>query len=495
MEAIATVLHAGRQALLLLPEIGLAPQNLERLEHRFHCPIAVIHSGRTDRERLDAWLAARSGAAPLTIGTRSALWTPLKKPGLILVDEEHDLSFKQQDGFRYFARDVAVMRGKIEPVPVVLGSATPSLESLFNVREKRYRHFQLSTRAGKAQLPAMEILDLRPCRMRGAIAEPLVQIIDQTLQRGKQVLLFLGRRGYSPVLLCHQCGFRELCRKCDVAMTFHRYPEPHALRCHRCGWCRKPQAACPQCKGRFVNVGHGTQRIEETLQKLFPQTRIIRFDRDQTRRKGQLHTLLAEAHALPSCILVGTQMIAKGHHLKNLELVGILDLDRGLYSHSFRGMEIMAQQIIQVAGRAGRDGAGRVVLQTHHPHHPVLKTLLRDGYGGFARIALQERAAAALPPCTRMALLQAESRKPGIAHQFLATAAQRLPENIALRCFGPFPSIIEKRAGLLREQLVLTAPRDGTPQRALRCWLPKIDTIPRINVVRWFLAVYPMESC
>lgn len=494
MELIARTMREGRQSMLLLPEIGLAPQNLERLRQRLQCRIAVIHSGRSDKQRLDAWLAARAGLAPLVVGTRSALWTPLKRPGLIVVDEEHDSSFKQQDGFRYMARDVAVMRAKMEGTPIVLGSATPSLESIFNAQGKRYVHLELPRRAGQAKLPAMEVIELQNCRMHGAISEPLLQIMRETLGRGKKALLFIGRRGYSPILLCHSCGSRELCPKCDRAMTLHKYPAPATMRCHLCGRVALPPDKCGQCDGRLVDVGHGTQRIEESLGRLFPETSILRFDSDRTRRKGALPELLRQAHSDNPCIMVGTQMIAKGHHLSDLALVGILDIDRALYSHNFRSMEIAAQQVIQVAGRAGRgDGAGRVVLQTHHPGHQFVQRLLRHGYSGFARDALRERRQTGLPPFTRMALLQAESRKAEAAHDFLRAALRLAPRQDGISHFGPFPAVIQKRAGMSREQVVITAPRTGALQRALRDWLPRIDAAKRNHVSRWFVDVDPLE--
>ncbi len=496
MEAIAKALRCGRQALLLLPEIGLTPQNMKRLQQRFQCPIAIIHSGRTDKQKLEAWQAARNGTVPLVVGTRSALWTPLCQPGLIVVDEEHDSSFKQQEGFRYSARDVAVMRAKIENVPVLLGSATPSLESLLNSKRNRYVHLQLPKRAGQAKPPIMEIVDLRHCRMRGAIAEPLVQAMRETIQKQKQVLLFLGRRGYSPVLLCHSCGYRKTCSHCDNSMTLHRYPAPAIMRCHRCGRTSTPEKTCPKCDTAMVNAGHGTQRIEETLRSLFPETRILRFDRDRTRRKGELQLLLEQAHSPGPCIMVGTQMVTKGHHLVNLELVGILDVDRALHSHGFRSMEVAAQYIIQVAGRTGRsDTDGRVMLQTHYPGHPFLKMLINHGYPGFAKATLKERSDAQLPPFARMALLQAESKKVGVAHDFLQAAAKLIPAHMGLNHFGPFPAVIEKRAGFIREQIILTASRTGILQQVLRNWLLEIDTIPHSGVLRWFLDVDPLESC
>ena len=496
MELIAKAMQEGKQSLLLLPEIGLTPQNLERLRQRFQCPVAVIHSGRTRKQRLEAWLAARAGLVPLVVGTRSALWTPLDKPGLIVVDEEHDHSFKQQDGFRYMARDVAVMRARIEKIPIVLGSATPSLESLFNAHHKRYTHLKLSQRAGSAKLPTMRVMDIRNCRMHGAISEPLVQTMRATIERKRQVLLFLGRRGYSPILLCHLCGSRENCDGCDRAMTLHRYPAPAIMRCHLCGRTAPPPTKCGKCEAPMITVGHGTQRIEETLKALFPDTTVLRFDRDQTRRKGEMQNLLQQAHCNDSCIMVGTQMIAKGHHLPKLELVGIIDIDRALYSHNFRGMEIAAQQIIQVAGRAGRgDNAGQVILQTHHPEHPFIGTLISDGYSKFASNALAEREQVAMPPFTRMALLQAESKKTGAAHSFLQTAMKLMPEQKEVNCFGPMPVIVEKRAGFLREHIVITAPRTGILQKLLGKWIPQIATIKRGSGIRWFIDIDPLENC
>ena len=497
LRAIEHALSAGLQALLLLPEIGLTPQNLEQLRQRFSCTIAVIHSRRTRAERLRDWNQARTGQAALVVGMRSAVWTPLARPGLIVVDEEHDSSFKQQtDNFRYSARDVAVMRAKMEDVPLVLGSATPSFESLFNVERKRYRHVLLPHRIGQAELPTTRIVDMRQQRMHGALSADLILEMRRALDASSQVLLFLGRRGYSPVLLCHHCGYQEHCLQCDAHMTFHTNPDQ--LRCHHCQASRTPPNACEKCGDRrFIRLGYGTQRIEESLRVLFPDHDITRVDSDQTKRRGALESLINKVHKQQPGILVGTQMLAKGHDIKNISLIGIVDLDRGLYSQNFRSLEMMAQQIVQVAGRAGRSRQkSQVLLQTHYPDHPTLQILLAKGYAEFARLAMSERRITEMPPYARMALLQAEGKKPQTAGDFFQEALDQQPNAASdcVRVLGPYPASMTKRSGYYREQLILLSREDGRLQTFLQKWLPRLDKIPRHHSLRWFVDIDPLEA-
>lgn len=391
LQLIEPLLTARQQVLVLVPEIGLTPQLVERFQRRFGVTIAVLHSGLNDTQRLHAWQQAARGTAQLIVGTRSAIYTPLVRPGLIIVDEEHDASLKQQDGFRYSARDLAVWRARQLNIPVLLGSATPSLESLFNVQQERYRHLHLPERAGAAAAPAMRLLDLRNQAMRELLSKPLMDAMDWHLERGGQILLFLNRRGFAPVLLCHACGWVAECARCDARMTLHKHSS--TLRCHHCGSQRRIDVICPTCESsKLIGIGEGTERIEQVLQERFPDHRVLRIDRDTTRRKGQLDDALSDARNGRARILLGTQMLAKGHHFPAVTLAAILDADQGLFSADFRAGERMAQLIIQVAGRAGRaDKPGEVVIQTHHPEHPLLCQLVEQGYAAFAEAALQER--------------------------------------------------------------------------------------------------------
>ncbi len=495
LQAIAPLLAAGRQVLVLVPEIGLTPQLVERFSERFAADIAVLHSGLNDRERLDAWRAAASGRAGIVIGTRSAIFTPLARPGLIIVDEEHDASLKQQDGFRYSARDLAVWRARQQQVPVVLGSATPSLESLHNVHTGRYRRLHLPERAGAAAAPALQVLDLRGQPMRSLLSAALVESMRRHLDAGGQVLLFLNRRGYAPVLLCHACGWIAECRRCDARMTLHRHSGE--LRCHHCGSQRRAETACPDCgNGDLLAVGEGTERIEAALREQFPDQPVLRIDRDTTRRKGSLESALADARSGSARILLGTQMLAKGHHFPGVTLAAILDADQGLFSADFRASERMAQLIVQVAGRAGRaDRPGEVVIQTHHPEHPLLHRLVSGGYPAFAEAALREREQALLPPFASLALLRAEATRADHPRDFLHRARE-LAEPLCgerIQLWGPVAAPMERRAGRYRSQLMLQAERRGDLQGLLRRWIPRLEGEKAARRVRWSIDVDPMD--
>lgn len=495
LQAIAQVLAAGRQVLVLVPEIGLTPQLLERFRRRFPLPIALLHSGLNDTERLCAWAMAREGRAPIVIGTRSAVFAPLPNPGLIIVDEEHDPSFKQQDGFRYSGRDAAVVRAQRHHIPIVLGTATPSLESLHNALQGRYRHLALPERAGSAVHPAIHLLDVRQQRMEEGISEPLQKTMQRHLDAGGQVLLFLNRRGYAPTLLCHDCGWVSHCQRCDAHMTY--YARSGRLRCHHCGAERPVPPQCPDCGSLDLRpVGQGTERIEQTLRKLFPEIGVVRIDRDSTRRKGAMDALLAEVHAGTGRILIGTQMLAKGHHFPNVTLVGILDADQGLFSVDFRAGERMAQLIVQVAGRAGRaDKPGTVLIQTHVPDHPLLRLLVEQDYAHFARAALKEREEAQMPPFSHLALLRAEAVDRHAPMAFLEEARQaaaQLPHE-GIWLLGPVPAPMERRAGRSRAQLLLQAENRQVLHRLLNQWAASLEGIKSGRKVRWSLDVDPVE--
>lgn len=499
LQLIRATLEAGRQALLLIPEINLGPQTLGRFEQRFNARIALLHSALTDRERMDIWLAARDGELDIVVGTRSALFTPLKHPGLIIVDEEHDASYKQQEGLRYHARDLAVVRARFENLPVVLGSATPSLESLHNAEQGRYAHLRLSLRAGGAQPPRFERLDVRSRPLDSGLSQPLLKAMGATLERGQQVLVFLNRRGFAPTLLCHDCGWLAQCPRCDARMTYHR--GSGELRCHHCDQRQTPPRHCPSCgKLDLRPVGAGTERAEERLQLMFPDVPVLRIDRDTTARKDALGKLLRTIHSGAPCILVGTQMLAKGHHFPKVTLVAVLDADSGLFSADFRASERMAQQIVQVAGRAGRaEEPGQVLIQTHLADHPLMVQLAEEGYPAFARQALQERRAAGLPPFAYLALLRADAHRQDQVENFLEAAyhvAEGLAVNLALpqvELLGPVPAPMERRAGRHRAQLLLQSSSRAPLHRLLGIWVVQLESLPEARQVRWSLDVDPID--
>ena len=496
IRVVEEVIRRGQQALVLLPEIALTPQQVQRFQERLQTFIAVLHSRLVERTWLRNWRAARSGEAGVVLGTRSAVWAPLRNPGVIIVDEEHDASYKQQKGFRYCARDVAVMRGRRQGIPVLLGTATPSLESVHNLLRRRYQALSLPQRAGRATPPRLRLLDMRGARMRGAFSVTLLKAIRANLERGQQSLIFLNRRGFAPILLCHDCGHYALCPTCEQHMTYHK--RPGRLHCHRCDLRQSWYGRCLQadCDGDCLEIGHGTERLEETLADAFPTARLVRIDRDTTQGRGYLEKLLGEAHSGAADILIGTQMLAKGHHFPKLTLVAIVDADRGLYSLDFRALEHMAQLIIQVSGRAGRvHDPGLVLLQTHQPQHPLLRTLLTEGYRAFATAALAERRSAALPPYRRWALLGAESTHGTDSLEFLRRA-RRLPELTSLErleCLGPHTAPIPRRQGRYRSQLLLQSQSPKLVPGALGDWLRRIEKLPRSASLRWFLDVDPVE--
>jgi len=500
---IESVLAGGQQVLVLVPEIGLTPQLVSRFRQRFAVPIAVLHSGLSDRERLCAWLTARSGEAAIVIGTRSAVFTPFARLGLMILDEEHDASFKQQEGFRYSARDVAVKRAHLEGLPVVLGSATPSLETLHNAGQGRYSRQVLAERAGVARPPDIAVLDVRKQPMFDGLSAALINTLRHHLDKGGQVLVFLNRRGYAPVMLCHDCGWVAKCQRCDANMTL--FNGNARLRCHHCGSERRADSCCPDCQGSELRpVGAGTERLEAALKQQFPDTGIVRIDRDTTRRKGAMQSLLNSVHDGSKRILVGTQMLAKGHHFPDVSLVGIVDIDQGLFSADFRATERMAQLLVQVAGRAGRaERPGQVLIQTHHPDHPLLQILLHEGYTAFAQAALEERRQAQLAPHSHMALLRAEATDGRLPLQFLEHARQLAGQLGAsfgmsgvgshVQLLGPVPAPMERRAGRIRAQLLLQATERAALHHLLEPWLQQLESDKLGRKVRWSIDVDPQE--
>lgn len=491
-----SVLAKQRQVLILVPEIGLTPQLVDRVRRRLDARLAVLHSGLSDGERLDAWQMARSGEAAIVLGTRSAVFTPLARPGLLIVDEEHDASLKQQEGFRYSARDLLVWRARHLDIPVLLGSATPSLESLYNVQQGRYTELRLPDRAGDARPPRIQLLDMRKERLEDGLSGPMLERIEQHLSKDGQVMLFLNRRGYAPTLLCHECGWSAQCRRCDARMVMHQ--SRGQLRCHHCGAQRSLDARCGQCDSTDLRpIGQGTERVEQALARNFPGQPLVRIDRDNTRRKGSLEKMLQMARSGKSRLLLGTQMLAKGHHFPDVTLVGILDADGGLYGTDFRASERMAQLIVQVAGRAGRaQRAGEVCIQTHHPDHPLLRLLLTEGYSGFAQAALAERQAAQLPPHASLALLRAEAVSREMPWSFLEQARDLAQADGApgVELWGPVPAPMERRGGRYRAQLVLQANRRKDLQRLLKNWVQRLGKLKGARKVRWSVDVDPGDT-
>jgi len=494
LRAIESVVARGEQALVLVPEIALTPQLVARFAARFDAPLAVLHSSLTDQERLRAWRAARSGAAPVVIGTRSAIFAPLAKPGLIVVDEEHDASYKQQEGFRYSARDLALVRAQRLGIPVVLGSATPSLESLERVRAGRATVLELPNRAAGAQTPPLHLIDLRRHGETQGIATPTLLAMQRHLAAGGQVLLYLNRRGYAPSLFCPACGWVAPCPRCDARLTVHQ--REGALHCHHCGTQQPIPASCPTCGQTVKPVGQGTERIEETLGQLFPGVPLARIDRDAVRRRGSLEEVLERIQRGEVRILVGTQMLTKGHHFPEVSLVVVLNADQGLFGTDFRAAERLAQTIVQVAGRAGRaERAGEVLIQTEYPEHPLLAQLVSGGYDAFAAAALAERREARWPPFARVAVLRAEAAQRAVPLAFL-DRARELAESLqepGIEVLGPAAAPMERRAGHYRAQLLLHAASHSPLQRLLARWLPAIEGSPEARRVRWSLDVDPLE--
>lgn len=493
LAATDAVLAAGRQVLLLVPEIGLTPQLVARFTNRLDVPLALLHSGLSAAERLKAWHAAGSGTTPVVIGTRSAVFAPLARPGLIVVDEEHDTSLKQQDGFRYSARDLAVVRAQRLSIPIVLGSATPSLETLYNVRRGRYRQLRLPQRAGGAVTPRFQVLDVRGKSLREGLSQSLTQRLKMHLDAGQQALLLLNRRGFAPTLLCHECGWIALCRRCDARLIYHH--SGNRVRCHHCDYGHPVPAHCPHCAGPDLRpLGLGTQRVEAALRLAFPDVGLLRIDRDSTRGKGAFEARMAAAQRGEAQILLGTQMLAKGHHLPEVTLVAIIDADQGLFGSDFRAPERFAQLLIQVAGRAGRAARpGEVIIQTHHPEHPLLQILIHKGYKDFSEMALKEREQAHLPPFSAMALLRAEAHTADTPHAFLNQAKAAAQPAQGVTMLGPVPAPMERRAGRYRAQLLLQTTHRDVLQALLRTWVPRLTELKQARHVRWSVDVDPLE--
>jgi primosomal protein N' (replication factor Y) len=498
IDAARPVIEAGRQVLILLPEIGLTPQLLSRIQSALACRIEVSHSGLNDSERFLAWQSARDGEASVLIGTRSAVFTPMPKLGLIVVDEEHDGSLKQQDGFRYHARDLAMVRARSANIPVVLASATPSLESLHNASKGQLQLYRLDKRARSSSGPSLALVDSRSTHTENGVSGELLSRMREVLARDEQVIVFINRRGFAPVLMCEACGAICDCVHCDAHMTIHA--GSRSLRCHHCGSSRPLPGACAHCESTsLLHVGVGTERVDEYLSGQFPEYPLLRIDRDTTSRKGELQRRLAMAASGEARILVGTQMLAKGHDFPNVTLVGILDADQGLFSADFRSLEQMGQLIVQVAGRAGRaDKPGSVIVQSRSPDHPLLLALLQHGYGPFTDNLLAERKDALWPPFAHIALLRSDSAVAGEARQFLATvkswfdaSLRELAADVVI--MGPADAPMERLGGRHRAQLLLISQSRRPLHRLLATLRPALEQNPAARKVRWSLDVDPHD--
>ena len=493
LQCAARVLARGASVLVMVPEIGLTPQLVQRFRARLDVDIAVLHSGLSDAERLAAWRAARAGRAGVVLGTRSAVFAPLPDLGLIVVDEEHDSSYKQHDGgCRYSARDLALVRAQQAHIPVVLGSATPAFETLQNLIGGRYRGLALPRRADQAPAPRLALVDVRAHTVRQGLSNPVIDAMRRHLAANGQVLVFINRRGYAPTLLCTACGWIAPCHACDARLTVHR--ASGQLRCHHCGAAEVLPPRCLRCGFAVKPVGQGTERVEETLQELFPDQALLRLDRDTASRPEQLDAIVEGVLSGAARILVGTQMVTKGHHFPGISLVVVLNADQGLFSTDFRAAERLAQTIVQVAGRAGRERTqGEVLIQTEYPEHPLLQGLLSGGYEGFAATAMLEREAARWPPFGRLAVLRASTRASNGALEFLAAARQLSPATREVRLLGPVAAAMARRADRYHAQLLIESAERGPLHRFIDDWLPQVESLARTRRVRYALDVDPID--
>ena len=500
LQSIRVACERGLQTLVLVPEIALTPQLMARFSMRLSGCLVSLHSGLNDTERQQGWLLAALGHADVVIGTRSAVLVPLPRLGLVIVDEEHDGSLKQQEGFRYHARDLALMRGRDAKAPVVLGSATPSLESMNNVIAGRFTQLMLNERAGGARPPRLALIDIRRRALTEGLSEALVEAIAHHLDEGGQAMVFINRRGFAPTLLCNDCGAAADCQACDAHMTVHA--ASGRLRCHHCGAERPTPSRCERCASvRLDRVGQGTERIAAALTEAFPEVPIARIDRDSTRRKGALEHELERATSGRARLLVGTQMLAKGHHFPALTLVGILDVDRGLFGTDFRALEQMGQLVVQVAGRAGREQRqGEVLIQTRHPDNPMLQTLVGQDYAAFAQVVLDERRLAEWPPFSHVALVRTDAPAPERALAALQSIADFLDHDLAQRdrvesvqLLGPAPAPMERLGGRFRARLLLQALSRRALHESLARLASVIDELDGVRTVRWSIDVDPVD--
>ena len=498
LQAIQEVINEGKQALILIPEIGLAPQAEERFREYFGDRVMSFHSAKNEREKVDAWLGASRGLVDIIIGTRSSVFLPMKNLGIIVVDEEHDLSFKQMEKFRYSARDMALYRAKLQKIPVVLASATPSLETLKNVQEEKYKVLKLNKRATGASLPTFHAVDLKGKELHEGLSKELLEATQTELDKGNQVLIFLNRRGYAPSLICKVCGWISNCDRCDALMTVHK--NPLKLHCHHCEAQKPYPSKCQSCgSDDFLTYGFGTERVEEFLRDHFPNTKTRIIESDSTRKKESLNEYFDEIKKGEPIILLGTQLLAKGHHFPNVTLVGIIDADSGLFSADFRGSERVAQLMTQVSGRAGRDKKpGRVILQSYCLDHPQIEEIITGSYEKFAKRLLEERKSYKIPPFSFQAKIFAESPKSLVSRDFILNILNqsKIEKQISsnVRIVGPLPSIMEKKSGVYRWELSIFSSSRSNLHKFLDVMQSRLYEPKLTKQVRWSIDVDPLSS-
>lgn len=494
IQVVKHCLENNQQALILVPEIGLTPQTINRFKRRLNYPIRVIHSGLNETEQMHMWSLASLPEPQVVIATRSGLFVSLPELGIIIVDEEHDQSYKQPSGWRYSARDLAILRAKLNGIPVILGSATPSLETKYQVAKGDYEELLLTERPQQRQETRFELLDIRKLPLDQGLSLPLIDRIQTALSRGEQVLVFLNRRGYAPVLMCHECGWLADCERCDSHYTFHHHKQ--LLRCHHCEAQRPTPTQCPDCgANNLTAVGQGTERVEHTLARHFPNVSMARIDRDTTRTKGAMSKYISDIKDDKYQLLIGTQMLAKGHHFPNLALVAIIDMDGALYCADFRATERFGQLLKQVSGRAGRaNQPGTVVIQTRQPDHPLIHTLLEQSYNEFIQQILSQRQASNWPPFVHLALLHAEATNDSAPLTFLQLVKDRLSQSHpTITLLGPVPGLKAKRSGKYRFQLLLQSTDRSVLHLALDDLQETIDSEKLAKTVRWSLDVDPQD--
>ena len=486
-------LNARDQALVLVPEINLTPQTVVRFQHYFGSRIVVWHSALNDGERLTTWLKVRNGEPVILVGTRSAVLLPFTNLRTIIVDEEHDSSYKQGEGFRYSGRDLAVYRAHLNNCPIILGSATPSLESVHNAEQSKYHLVRLEERAGNAAPPDISLLDIRSRPLEGGLSRPALTAIEQTLTKGEQALVFVNRRGFAPVMMCFDCGHMVECPRCDTRLTYHR--RDRAMRCHHCDYQTAATEHCPKCHSdAFKPVGQGTERTEDILASVFPDTPVVRVDRDSTQRKGSIQGILKQVNSGKPCVLVGTQMLAKGHDFPNVTLVVVVNADGGLFSVDFRAPEQLIQTLLQVSGRAGRGTKpGKVLVQTCHSDHPLLRTLCEGRYLDIADQLLKEREEGQFPPFRAMAIFRAEADTMEKSLQVLDTI-KPLTNAAGIETWGPLPAMIARRADKHRAQLVLNARNRKKLNHLLSGICQELDQRKLPAAVKWMIDVDPQET-
>ncbi len=498
LNAAEYMIEKGLQVLVLVPEISLTPQLINRFMARLGNRVCAVHSSLTDQERYTTWWRANQGETSVVLGTRSAVFTPLKNPGLIIIDEEHDISYKQQDGFRYHARDVAIKRASIENIPIVLGSATPSMESIYNQENHRYQSLVLTHRAGQSSLPVTDMVDLKTQPMHDGVSLSLFEAVRDRIQRQEQSILYINRRGFAPVIQCGQCGWQALCSRCDSHLIYHQ--TTHKFRCHHCNSRKPSEKTCPKCQSILFFAGFGTQRIEESLRSRFPEARISRLDRDEVTTQRKLEEELEKIAHHQVDIIIGTQLITKGHDFPKVTLVGVINSDQGLHSIDFRSTEYLFQQLVQVSGRAGRgDLTGRVLIQTAYPDNTYLDFIKNQDFTRFSQYCLGERKAAQLPPYSHIALWRSESTNDGDSLRFLQNAkaiGEKLIIQMKLEGISVMDAVhspMEKLAGRYRAQLLVRSSIRRNLHLLLNQWIHQIEHSRSVNRVRWSLDIDPME--